>query len=63
MEHKVTEVLKILQNAGFTENRIRGSHRRFKDSHGHYVSVAYDKPGKTIPIKTYNSILRQADIK
>ncbi|MEY8307442.1 type II toxin-antitoxin system HicA family toxin [Enterococcus faecium] len=57
----VKQVLKELKDNGFYEldNRTNGSHHRYTDGNGHYVSVAYYGMKDIIPPGTYKSIRRQ----
>ena len=57
---KPKEVVKALKRLGFKHIRTTGSHMRFKDSNGHFVSIAFHN--RTLAKGTLKSILRQADI-
>jgi predicted RNA binding protein YcfA (HicA-like mRNA interferase family) len=61
----VKQVLKELEKNGFYEiaNRTNGSHHRFTNGKGNYVTLAYYGKKDTLPPKTYKSILRQMGIK
>lgn len=57
----VKKVLKELESNGFYEldYRINGSHHRYTDGKGHYVTVSYHGKKDLIPPGTYRSIRRQ----
>jgi predicted RNA binding protein YcfA (HicA-like mRNA interferase family) len=57
----VRKIIQRLQKLGFEEVRTAGSHRQFKDSLGHLVTVA-DHPGD-IWIDDIRSIIRQTGLK
>lgn len=60
---KVREVIKLLEDDGWYQARMRGSHRQFKhDSKPGAVTIA-GKPSTEIPPGTLNSILKQAGLK
>lgn len=63
MEHMAKDVLKLLNENGFYEIRIVGDHHRLTDGKGKFVTIAYSKIKDNIPPKTYNSILKQANLK
>ena len=58
---KPKEMLKVLEENGFTMVRSVGSHRRFEDGKGHKVTVPFHN--KDLKPGTLNSILRQAGLK
>lgn len=62
-EIKAKQVVKALLEAGFHETRIRGDHHRYRDDHGHRVTVNYANLGDTIKAGTFASIKRQAGLK
>ncbi|MBN1812739.1 MAG: type II toxin-antitoxin system HicA family toxin [Anaerolineae bacterium] len=56
------QLIQALKNAGFEEQRQRGSHLHLKrDSDGKRVTVPVHK-GRSIPTGTLRAILRDADI-
>lgn len=57
---KPKEVVKALKRLGFKHIRTTGSHMRFKDSNGHFVSIAFHN--RTLAKGTLKSILRQANV-
>jgi predicted RNA binding protein YcfA (HicA-like mRNA interferase family) len=60
---KVHEVIKLLENDGWYQARMKGSHRQFKhDKKKGTVTVA-GKPSMDIPPGTLNSVLKQAGLK
>lgn len=60
---KVREVLRLLQNHGWTEVARRGSHRQLKHpSRSGRVTVP-GKPSDDLAPGTLNSILKQAGLK
>jgi predicted RNA binding protein YcfA (HicA-like mRNA interferase family) len=60
---KVREVIKLLEDDGWYQSRMRGSHRQFKhDSKKGTVTIA-GKPNVDIPPGTLNNILKQAGLK
>jgi predicted RNA binding protein YcfA (HicA-like mRNA interferase family) len=60
---KVREVIKLLEDEGWYQARMRGSHRQFKhDEKPGTVTIA-GKPNVDIPPGTLNNILKQAGLK
>jgi predicted RNA binding protein YcfA (HicA-like mRNA interferase family) len=60
---KVREVIKLLEDDGWNQVRMKGSHRQFSHpSKAGTVTVA-GKPNVDIPPGTLNSILKQAGLK
>jgi len=55
------EVIKALKKAGFFLARQSGSHKIFKNKAGKRVTVPYHS-GKSIHLKVFRSILRDAGI-
>ncbi|MDW3208935.1 MAG: type II toxin-antitoxin system HicA family toxin [Reichenbachiella sp.] len=53
-------IIKLLIKAGFTLDRIKGSHHIYKHSNGKRAVVPH--PKKDLPKGTYHSILKQAGI-
>ena len=60
---KVRDVLKLIENDGWYQVRMRGSHRQFKHATKSGLVTVPGKPGDDLAIGTYNSILRQAGLK
>lgn len=58
------QVLNELKENVFYEldNRTNGSHHRYTDGKGHYVTVAYHGLKDVIPPGTYKSIRRQMGV-
>ncbi|AYE39317.1 addiction module toxin, HicA family [Companilactobacillus zhachilii] len=63
MEHTVKDVLNLLKSHGFYEIRIVGDHHRLTNGKGKFVTIAYSELKDDIPLKTYNLILKQANLK
>ncbi|MFC6176754.1 type II toxin-antitoxin system HicA family toxin [Companilactobacillus huachuanensis] len=63
MQHKVKDVLDLLNQHEFYEIRIIGDHHRLTNDHGKFVTVSYSRLKDNIPPKTYNYILKQAGLK
>ncbi|MFO7858355.1 MAG: type II toxin-antitoxin system HicA family toxin [Ectothiorhodospiraceae bacterium] len=60
---KVKEVVKLLEQHGWTQVRQRGSHRQFKHSTKSGTVTVSGKPNVDLPPGTLNSVLKQAGIK
>lgn len=56
-----TDVIKVLEKAGFTFSRQSGSHKIYKNKAGKRATVPYHS-GKILHPKTFSSILRDADL-
>lgn len=54
------EIEKVISLTGFHFISQKGSHGKFKNSNGRIVIIPMNK--KEIPIGTYKSILKQADL-
>ena len=52
-------LIRALMDDGFTFNRQRGSHRRYRHPDGRRVSVAFTRVGETIPIGTLQYIIEE----
>ena len=63
MEYTAKMIVSQLIEKGFSEVRITGDHHRFTDDKGHRVTVPYSRLKDLIPKGTYDSILKQSDIK
>ena len=60
---KVNEVMKLLENDGWAQVRMRGSHRQFRHSSKPGTVTVAGKPSTDIPPGTLASILKQAGLK
>lgn len=52
-------LIRALLDDGFTFDRQRGSHRRYRHLDGRRVTVAFTRRGDTIPIGTLQFIIEQ----
>ncbi|ERL65430.1 type II toxin-antitoxin system HicA family toxin [Schleiferilactobacillus shenzhenensis] len=62
-QRKVANVLVLLNRQGFELTRVRGSHHRFSDNHGHKVTVPYTSEAELLAPKTYAAILQQMGLR
>jgi len=60
---KIRDVLRKLQDDGWREVRMRGSHRIMEHDSKSGIVVVPGKPGDDIPVGTLNAILKQAGLK
>jgi len=60
---KVKEVLKLLEEDGWSQVRQRGSHRQFKHPTKRGTVTVSGKPNVDVPPGTLNSVLKQAGLK
>jgi predicted RNA binding protein YcfA (HicA-like mRNA interferase family) len=60
---KVREVIKLLEDDGWQQVRMRGSHRQFKHPSKKGTVTVAGKPNIEIPPGTLNNILKQAGLK
>jgi predicted RNA binding protein YcfA (HicA-like mRNA interferase family) len=60
---KVREVIKLLEEDGWYQARMRGSHRQFKHPEKAGTVTVAGKPNVDIPPGTLNNILKQAGLK
>lgn len=60
---KVRELIKQLEDDGWYQARMRGSHRQFKHSSKPGTVTVAGKPNVDIPPGTLNNILKQAGLK
>lgn len=60
---KVKDVIKLLENDGWYEVRIRGSHRQFHHSTKAGTVTVSGKLSVDMPPGTLNSVLKQAGLK
>lgn len=56
-EHPAYKVVKMLREAGYIEDRIRGDHHIFVGPKGNAIPVAYANRKDNIPQGTYNKIM------
>ena len=52
-------LIRALFDDGFTLNRQKGSHHRYRHADGRRVSVAFTRRGDTIPIGTLQFIIEE----
>jgi predicted RNA binding protein YcfA (HicA-like mRNA interferase family) len=60
---KVKELIKLLEDDGWVQARMRGSHRQFKHSSKRGTVTVSGKPNVDIPPGTLNNALKQAGLK
>ena len=60
---KVREVINLLEEDGWYQARMRGSHRQFKHRSKRGTVTVAGKPNVDIPPGTLNNILKQAGLK
>jgi predicted RNA binding protein YcfA (HicA-like mRNA interferase family) len=60
---KVKELIKLLEQNGWQQVRMRGSHRQFQHPTKSGTVTVAGKPSVEVPPGTLASILRQADLK
>ena len=60
---KVRELIKLLEDDGWNQARMRGSHRQFKHAVKAGTVTVAGKPNVDIPPGTLNNILKQAGLK
>jgi predicted RNA binding protein YcfA (HicA-like mRNA interferase family) len=60
---KVRELIKVLQEDGWVQARMRGSHRQFKHPSKPGTVTVAGKPNVDIPPGTLNNALKQAGLK
>jgi predicted RNA binding protein YcfA (HicA-like mRNA interferase family) len=60
---KVRELIKLLQENGWEQVRMRGSHRQFRHPTKAGTIMVAGKPGADIPRGTLAAILKDADLK
>lgn len=59
---KVRDVIKMLENDGWSVVRQRGSHRQFKHSSKRGLVTVAGKPSDDLAPGTLNSVLKQAGL-
>jgi predicted RNA binding protein YcfA (HicA-like mRNA interferase family) len=60
---KVREVIRLLEQNGWTEMRSRGSHRNFRHAKKPSVVTVPGNDGKELAPGTLNAILKKAGLK
>ncbi len=60
---KVRDVIKLIEDDGWYLVRTKGSHRQFKHPHKPGAVTVSGNLGKEMPPGTFNSVLKQAQIK
>jgi predicted RNA binding protein YcfA (HicA-like mRNA interferase family) len=60
---KVREVIRLLEQNGWTEMRSRGSHRHFRHAKKPSVVTVPGNDGKELAPGTLNAILKKAGLK
>lgn len=60
---KVRDVLRLLHDAGWSETRVRGSHRQLKHNTKRGLVTLPGKPNDDLAPGTLDSILKQAGLK
>ena len=60
---KVREVIKLLEDDGWYQARMRGSHRQLKHPSKPGIVTVSGKPNIDIPPGTLNNIMKQAGLK
>ena len=63
MPMKVREVIRLLEQNGWTEMRSRGSHRNFRHPEKPSVVTVPGNDGKELAPGTLNAILKKAGLK
>ena len=60
---KVKELIKLLEQDGWVQVRMKGSHRQFRHSVKAGTVTVAGKPGVDIPPATLSAILKQTGMK
>jgi predicted RNA binding protein YcfA (HicA-like mRNA interferase family) len=60
---KISEIIVLLQQDGWTLKRVSGSHRHFAHPEKPGLVTVAGKPGATLKPKTESSILKQAGLR
>lgn len=60
---KIRDVIKMLEDDGWSVVRLRGSHRQFKHASKPGLVTVAGKPGDDLAPGTLNSVLKQAGLK
>jgi len=59
---KVRELIKLLEEDGWRQVRMRGSHRQFRHSIKDGIITVAGKPGADVPTGTLAAILKHANL-
>ncbi len=60
---KVKELIKLIEEDGWVQKRMRGSHRQYKHPRKQGTVTISGKLNIDVPPGTLNSVLKQADLK
>lgn len=60
---KVRELIKLLEEDGWGQVRVKGSHRQFKHAEKPGTVTVAGKPSVDVPKGTLNNALKQAGLK
>jgi predicted RNA binding protein YcfA (HicA-like mRNA interferase family) len=60
---KVRELIKLIEEDGWTQVRMRGSHKQFRHPDKPGLVTVSGKPNVDVPPGTLNSVLKQAGLK
>jgi predicted RNA binding protein YcfA (HicA-like mRNA interferase family) len=60
---KVRELIALIENEGWVQVRVTGSHRQFHHPTKPRTVTKAGKPGTDVPPGTLNSVLKQAGLK
>lgn len=60
---RVRDVIRLIEEDGWTVVRQRGSHRQFKHGSKSGLVTVAGKPGDDLAPRTLNSVLKQAGLK
>jgi predicted RNA binding protein YcfA (HicA-like mRNA interferase family) len=60
---KVRDLIKLLEDDGWEQVRMKGSHRQFHHPSKPGTVTVAGKPGVEVPRGTLNSVLKQAGLK
>ena len=60
---KVRELIALLESDGWSQVRMRGSHRQFRHASKPGTVTVAGKLGVDVPIGTLNAVLKQAGLK
>ena len=60
---KVRDLVALIESDGWSQVRMKGSHRQFRHASKPGTVTIAGKPGIDIPLGTLNSVLKQAGLK
>ena len=60
---KVRELIKLLEQDGWRQHRMRGSHRQFRHPSKRGIVTVAGHPSADVPPGTLGSVLKQAGLK